>query len=274
VSRKKPVERIPRHGAALNEMQPAMNDSQTQREREFHDALFSAGGKRGNAGEFYDATRVSTGQYRQSVMERARNRRVLEIGCGLETLAPALTEKAAQITAVDISPVAIERARQDASDRGLSGIRYLVMNAEELAFPDGSFDLIFGASILHHLRLDRTYPRIARGLCDSGSAVFFEPLGHNALINLYRRLTPDQRTKDEHPLLMADLDAARAHFEQAEIRFYHLAAPASVFFKRFGFYASALGALERFDAFVLNAVPALRRYAWIVVLTLSRPRRP
>lgn len=251
-----------------------MDDSQAQRERAFHDALFSAGGKRGNAGEFYDATRLSTEQYRASVMERAQNRRVLEIGCGLETLAPTLTERAAQITAVDISPVAVDCAQRDALQRGLTDIRYMVMDAEDLAFPDGSFDLIFGASILHHLRLDRTYPRIARVLADSGSAVFFEPLGHNALINFYRRLTPEQRTKDEHPLLMADLDAARAHFEQADIRFYHLAAPAAVLFKRLGLFMSALGALERFDAFVLDNIPALRRYAWIVVLTLTRPRRP
>jgi ubiquinone/menaquinone biosynthesis C-methylase UbiE len=255
-------------------MQPTMDDSQAQRERAFHDALFSAGGKRGNAGEFYDATRISSEWYRAAVLERARNHRVLEIGCGLETLAPALTEYATQITAVDISPVAVACAQRRASELGLDDIRYMEMNAEELAFPDGEFDLVFGASILHHLRLDRTYTGIARVLSDSGSAVFFEPLGHNALINLYRRLTPEQRTKDEHPLLMADLDAAYAHFEQAEIRFYHLTAPAAVLFKRFGLFASALGALERFDAFVLNNVTALRRYAWIVVLTLKRPRRP
>jgi SAM-dependent methyltransferase len=249
-----------------------MNDSQAQRERAFHDALFSAGGKR-DAGAFYDATRVSSERYRSSVLELARNRRVLEIGCGLETLAPSLADRAAHITGIDISPVAVELAQRTATERGLTNIRYTTMNAEELAFPDGAFDVIFGASILHHLRLEKAYAGIARVLSDTGSAVFFEPLGHNALINLYRRLTPEQRTEDEHPLLMADLEAARAHFEEADIRFYHLTAPAAVLFKRLGLFSPMLGALERFDAAVLDMLPALRRYAWIVVLTFARPRR-
>jgi hypothetical protein len=38
-----------------------------------------------------------------------------------------------------------------------------------------------------------------------GKAIFIEPLGHNFLINLYRRLTPNIRSADEHPLLAKDL---------------------------------------------------------------------
>jgi hypothetical protein len=40
---------------------------------------------------------------------------------------------------------------------------------------------------------------IARVLRPGGPAIFVEPLGHNPLINAYRKRTPALRTVDEHP---------------------------------------------------------------------------
>lgn len=45
--------------------------------------------------------------------------------------------------------------------------------------------------------------------------MFFEPLGHNLLINLYRRLTPELRTEDEHPLVACDLERLVNYFHDA-----------------------------------------------------------
>jgi ubiquinone/menaquinone biosynthesis C-methylase UbiE len=64
------------------------------------------------------------------------------------------------------------------------------MNAEATTFPDNSFDLICGSSILHHLNLDKACAEIRRILRPDGGAVFIEPLGHNPLINMFRKLTP------------------------------------------------------------------------------------
>jgi hypothetical protein len=39
----------------------------------------------------------------------------------------------------------------------------------------------------------------------AGWALFSEPLGHNPLVNWYRNRTPEQRTEDEHPLLLSSI---------------------------------------------------------------------
>ena len=77
----------------------------------------------------------------------------------------------------------------------LTGVRFQVMNAEVLEFPDASFDLVFGVAILHHLDLDTACAEFLRVLRPSGTAVFLEPLGHNPFINLVRWATPAARTK-------------------------------------------------------------------------------
>ena len=63
---------------------------------------------------------------------------------------------------------------------------------------------------------------VARVMRPSAGALFIEPLGHNPVINLYRRRTPEQRTVDEHPLLMDDMAVVRAHFAQVDETYFHL----------------------------------------------------
>jgi hypothetical protein len=46
---------------------------------------------------------------------------------------------------------------------------------------------------------------VYRILKPGGHAVFLEPLSHNPLLNLFRRLTPWRRTPTEKPLSIADL---------------------------------------------------------------------
>ena len=67
------------------------------------------------------------------------------------------------------------------------------------------FDIIYGVGILHHLNLNKTVKEIERLLKKNGSLIFIEPLGTNPFINLYRKLTPNSRSKDEHPLTFNDI---------------------------------------------------------------------
>ena len=63
-------------------------------------------------------------------------------------------------TAIDISDVAVQETAEVARANGIAG-SYLLMNAEETAFADNSFDLICGTGILHHLNLERRVRRYA-----------------------------------------------------------------------------------------------------------------
>jgi len=108
-------------------------------------------------------------------------------------------------------------------------------------------------------------------LRDDGSAMFVEPLGHNPLINLYRRRTPQLRTPDEHPLLVDDIREAERHFESIEPHFCYLTSLAAVPFRNVGFFRSLVRGLDRFDQFIFRYLPPSRRYAWQVAIKLRNP---
>jgi SAM-dependent methyltransferase len=146
------------------------------------------------------------------------------------------------------------------------------MDAENLQFPDASFDLVCGSGILHHLKLDQAYAEISRVLTPSGAAIFLEPLGHNPFINLYRRMTPELRSVDEHPLLLSDLELARNYFESIDTRFFHLATLAGVGARSSKHFGSVVGALDELDATLFAMIPWLRKFAWISVITLQKQR--
>ncbi len=217
-------------------------------EAEFHDSTYQSGTRK-SISRFYDLMEESSRFYRNFLGARAAGKQVLEYGCGENSAAPFLADRGAQaIVGIDISNVAIEEAKKAHSHiRGSSpgAIQYLLMNAEKLEFTDNSFDLICGIAILHHLDLDKAYGEIARTLRPGGSAVFLEPLAHNPLINLYRRLTPHLRTEDEHPLLMRDIAHAKSYFGQVEVQYYNLSSLLALVCARTPVFSPARRALNQ-----------------------------
>ncbi|MDB5027900.1 MAG: type 11 methyltransferase [Candidatus Eremiobacteraeota bacterium] len=247
-----------------------VDDERKAREQEFHDRTFGDHKPRGNTGVFYTITDESYGRHRELIFDGCAGKRVLEYGCGPGSHAFEMARRGAHVTGIDISPVAMEIAREQARTEGLD-VEFAVMDAENTSFPNGTFDLIVGSGILHHLDLARTYAELARLLAPGGRAVFVEPLGHNALINLYRKVTPGQRTPDEHPLLRSDLADARRRFGDVRVRYYHLAALAAAPFAKTPLFKPLLAALSALDRALLS-VPAIQPYAWIAVMELGAPR--
>jgi ubiquinone/menaquinone biosynthesis C-methylase UbiE len=243
--------------------------SRLGREREFHDRLYQ-GHSRDGLAKYYAVARASHSFYHERIVSQAHGKQILEYGCGLGSLAYDLANHGASVTGIDLSAVAIAMATQAAEQAQLN-IDFCVMNAEDLQFSDNSFDIICGTSILHHLQLEQALAELARTLKPQGQAIFLEPLGHNFLINLYRRLTPQLRTPDEHPLRTADLQLLRHFFQNVEMQFFHLTTLMAVPFGRFGFYPALLGALEKADSWLFRRLPFTRSSAWIVVLVMSHP---
>jgi SAM-dependent methyltransferase len=243
------------------------------REQEFHDKAFAEGTRR-SAERFYAIDARSTAYYHDELLRNCEGEKVLEYGCGPGSAAFFLAEHGASVTGIDISPVAIEKAADEAARRGVAeNTDFKVMNAEALGFPDDSFGLVCGTGILHHLDLARSYAEIARVLRPDGRGVFVEPMGHNPAINLYRRRTPDLRTEDEHPLLMSDLEFASKYFGEVNPRFFHLNTLAAVPARNWKRFDTLVDALGRLDDAVFRAIPPLRRYAWLVALVFARPRQ-
>ena len=244
-----------------------------ERERAFHDERYRDDEARAKAEKFYEAGDVSSERYRALLGGVVPDSRVLEYGCGKGSAAFDLAAHGSDVTGIDISPVAIAAATKEAADRGLTArLAFKEMNAEALDLPSDSFDVVCGSGVLHHLDLTRALPEVARVLRPGGWAVFVEPLGHNPLINAYRRRTPEMRTADEHPLRMEDFVLARQHFETVEVEHFNLLTIASVPLRRLGVHAVLQKTLQRADQRLFRAIRPLRRYAWVAVVRLARPQ--
>jgi SAM-dependent methyltransferase len=82
---------------------------------------------------------------------RQHGRRVLEIGVGAGTDFSQWLRAGAVATGIDLTPEAIENiTRRVAACRLPSPEKLLVADAENLPFPDASFDLVYSFGVLHH----------------------------------------------------------------------------------------------------------------------------
>ncbi len=199
---------------------------------------------------------------------------VLDYGCGRGDDAIALVRRgAAHVTGFDVSEREIEYARAAADSAGVADrTTFLVADAHATGFDDDAFDLIRGNSVLHHLDLERALRELRRILRPDGCAVFAEPLGHNPLLRLGRRLTPMARTKDEHPFTAADWETCARlfprfqHFERELITVPLM--PLNLVLPARGREALARR-VKAVDPLVIERVPRLRPYARMTFLVLE-----
>lgn len=262
--------------AASRYIDPMSNtevDERERREREFHDRSYGEGVYDNRpARRFYSVAAAGYRYYEQRICDGVESADVLEYGCGQGSYAFMLAERGARVTGIDISGVAIEIAQKQAVDLEVDDrTSFQVMNAEVLEFPDDSFDLICGGGILHHIDLEKGYAEISRTLRPGGRAVFLEALGHNPLINAYRNRTPEQRTEDEHPLLMDDVAYARSFFGQVDCNYFNLATIGAFPFAKAPGFDRLVAGLNRVDQAAFKHLPRLRKHAWMLAVELSEP---
>jgi len=245
------------------------------REQAFHNETFGVGeGKRFEAVSAFYSVSSSFVFYKQQLINLCGGGNVLEYGCGPGSSAFLLSQHAASVVGIDISDVAITKAETQAREEGLTNVAFQVMNAEDLRFPDSTFDLVCGSAILHHLDLRQSFAEISRVLKPNGVALFIEPLGHNLAINLYRRATPDLRTIDEHPLLKRDFQLAEDYFHVIRPRFFQLLTFLAIPFRQRSFFRRLRLALDRYDQHLFRLLPFMKWQAWQVVLEFSKPNKP
>jgi ubiquinone/menaquinone biosynthesis C-methylase UbiE len=110
-----------------------------------------------------------------------RYARALEIGAGTGYFSLNLVRQGVigQAVATDISPGMLERLAQTARELNVD-VETLQTDAESLPFPDGSFDLVLGHAVLHHLPgLDKALAEFHRVLAPGGTMAFMgEPSAH------------------------------------------------------------------------------------------------
>lgn len=258
-------------------------EKRKQEEAEFHNFLrdlkedtpeykrFTANKK------FYSVTRRSVAFVEDWLREHCQNgARVLDYGCGTGGFSFFLASLGAHVVGIDISDVGIAQARQEAEKRGLANkTEFYVMDAEATTFPDNTFDVICVSGVLHHLNRMKAFKEMARLLKPTGAAIAAEPLAHNLLIQLYRKMTPHLRTEFEAQHILhakKDLDLARRYFNKVDAKFFHLATLSAVPFRETPIFNYLLSSMEKLDS-VLLKIPIIQRQAWQIVITFSKPKK-
>lgn len=200
---------------------------------------------------------------------------VLDLGSGEGKETLELASRGLIVVSADLSFKQLCRARQFVQERLPQAQVYFVQaNAEELPFADRSFGRIYGKAILHHLDLGLVAQTVERLLPPGGRATFAEPLARHPLIWLGRRLTPALRTRDEHPLPLADLWSFAKRFERPTLDTCFLLAPLAYLFRILpggeSLFQKAHLLLGRLDRWLLGRFPRLQTFAWYGVVTFSR----
>jgi SAM-dependent methyltransferase len=102
-----------------------------------------------------------------------RDRRVLEVGCGIGTDLVRFAEGGAHVTGIDLSETAIRLAERNFALRGLAPADLKVANGEAMPFADESFDLVYAHGVVQYTAdAPRMIAECHRVLNAGGEAVF------------------------------------------------------------------------------------------------------
>ena len=255
-------------------------DARKAEEAEFHDKLRGLYqtdpklyGYYTSNEKFYSVVRSSDDFYYEWLRKNATGKRILDFGCGAGVASVELARFAEHVTGIDISSEAVRIASDHAKSLGFeSRTTFAVMDAENLTFEPGSFDVVSVRGVLHHMDLGLALAQIRKVLAPDGKAIFLEALANNPIIHAYRKRTPHLRTawETQHILRFEDTAKMRAHFNKVEVRTFHLAVLAAVPLRKTPLFKPARAVLERLDRAALR-LPGLQKQGWMACFMLSEP---
>ncbi len=243
-----------------------------EREARFHDAKYGEGEK--TPRHYATAPTQYVYERMRDMLGDLRGRHVLEYGCGEGWITRDLARMGAAVSAFDISPQALEKTKDVLGPELARRCQLGVMPAETLVYPADSFDLAVGFAIIHHLDLPRALAELHRVLKPGGVAYFAEPLATNPAIQLYRRLTPQFRTADERPLVLAELPQLLSAFSGFAHQEYYLSALGALLLAYvpggMRLFPSFSRTLHRVDRAWLDRMPSLGRWAWYSIIRIVK----
>lgn len=122
-------------------------------------------------------------------MQFAHGKKVLELGSATwkgwlenNSILPC------SLICVNISEVELQKGIDSAVNCKINP-QFVLMDAHNLKFEDETFDFVFGAGILHHLKMVPVLEEICRVLKPNGKILFVEPLGMNPVGKIVRAMT-------------------------------------------------------------------------------------
>lgn len=260
-----------------------------ERERSFHDRWAdSIQVDRIRAADYFEACTAPENRFLLTHLGDVSGRTLLDLGCGAGENSVYFSLKGARCTATDYSSRMVDKALKLAAANGVQ-IEARTMNAMEIEYPDDSFDIVYAANLLHHLPEPKTALReMHRVLKPGGKLCFWDPLRHNPVINVYRRIATEVRTKDEMPLDIGITRFVDSLFRESVydvfwlatlwlfLRFYlieRIDPNKERYWKKIIAEKERLEPaylrLEKFDR-LLKRVPFVKRYAWNIAMVATK----
>lgn len=121
--------------------------------------------------------------YTDTLKQSIKGKTALDVGCGGGILAEEFAAAGFSVTGLDPSENSIQTAKKHAIQNGLN-IHYETGTAENLPYPDNSFDVVYCCDVLEHVRdLNKAISEISRVL-KSGGMFFFDTINRTPLSKL------------------------------------------------------------------------------------------
>lgn len=192
-----------------------MQNEILRKEQEFHDrwaSIIDVDGIR--VADYFEACTAPENRFILKQLGDVQGKTLLDLGCGAGENSVYFAMKGAKCVASDYSPGMVEVALKLAEKNGVQ-VDGKVINAMDIDYPDNTFDIVYASNLLHHIpHPEITIQEIHRVLKPGGKMCFWDPLKHNPVINVYRRMATEVRTDDETPLDINIVQFVRSHFAQ------------------------------------------------------------
>ncbi len=114
-----------------------------------------------------------------------KDTKILEIGCGDGEFTKRIIRYSDSITAADITPEVIRRAK---TNRTRNKVKFVVDNSEKMRFKPNTFGIVCGISILHHVDTQKVLNECFKVLKKGGRLFFTEPNLLNPIIYLGQKI--------------------------------------------------------------------------------------
>ncbi|GBE17269.1 putative methyltransferase YcgJ [bacterium BMS3Abin15] len=212
----------------------------------------------------------------------------MELGCGAGEASVYFAKKGAEVIAVDISNGMLEVVRKLAKKNNVI-VSTKQSSSDHIDFKDETFDIVYAANLLHHVDISSTLKEVSRVLKKGGALVSWDPIAHNPMINAYRKMATEVRTRDEHPIRMKQLELFSKYFSSIAtettwlftlwifVKFYFIDKIHpneerywKKILKEHKKLEKTYYRLEKLDRLFLKAFPFLKRYCWNIVIIAKK----
>ena len=130
-----------------------------------------------------------------------RGRMVLEVGCGAGVDLARFARGGAQVTGVDLSPSAIDLARANFEQQGLTG-RLEVADGEQLPFADSAFDLVYAHGVVQYTANPQRLVDECRRVLKPGGLAIFQVYNRISWLNGLGKLMNVKLEHEDAPVLL------------------------------------------------------------------------